>query len=182
MFFSGNLLATVYKCSDEQGKTAYQSSPCVEGKKAVEIHVKTGTTVDLSIKEEEAAEKIKFQDMKAAEIQQAIEKETKRKADAIEQGQLNKQLVQDNPVQYTAFAIPPYQVDSLPALVKRYEARLPEIEKSRRLAAKKALASGECLRVESVELSKKSSPKELVYSVSCSSAKTFYFSEKDLVE
>jgi hypothetical protein len=68
------------------------------------------------------------------------------------------------------------------AVVKHYETRLPEIEKFRRLAAKKALATGECVRVESDELSAKSSSEQLVFSVDCSSAKTFYFNEKELAE
>jgi hypothetical protein len=181
-FFSSNLLAKVYKCSDEQGNTAYQSTPCNVGKKAAEIFINSGAAVDyLAIKEQEEEVKVEQKQLKEAEDKKIVEKEARRRSDSIEQGRLNFLLVKNNPVQYTAFSILAYDIDNPPSLVKQYEDRLPEIEKSRRFAAKKALLSGECLRVESVGLSIKSSSKGLVYSVDCSSAKTFYFSEQDLV-
>lgn len=182
VFFSSSLLAKVYKCSDEQGSTTYQSSPCVEGKKAAEIHVKTGAIVDLSIKEKEKEVDAELQKLKEADAQKEVDKEVKWKADSVKQEILNLKLVKNNPVQYSAFAIPSYDLDNLPPVVKRYKEKLPEIEKSRRLATKKALQSGGCLRVESVELNAKSSSNRLVYAVDCSSSETFYFTEKELAE
>lgn len=181
MFFSSSLLAKVYKCSDNLGRTTYQGTPCVEGKKSMEVYVNTGATVDLSIEQEERVAKVRLEKVKEADIQKEIDKVAQRKLDAIEQGKLNLQVVKDNPIQYSAFAIPPYDVDKLSPLVKIHEKRLPEIEESRLMASQKALLSGECVRVENVDLSIKSSFYALVYSVDCSSGKTFYFSEGDLV-
>lgn len=182
LFFSSSILAGVYKCSDELGNTSYQANPCAEENTAVEINVKTGGATDLSIeqrKKEIDAELIKQQE---AKNQKLIELDAKRKKDAAEQSALNQQLIKDNPIQYSPFAIPPYRFDRMSAVVRSYGTRLPEIEKFRRLAAKKALATGECVRVEADELSVKSSPEQLVFSVDCSSAKTFYFNEKELLE
>ncbi|MCK5830187.1 MAG: DUF4124 domain-containing protein [Methylococcales bacterium] len=186
LFFSGSIFAGVYKCSDGQGNTSYQARPCAEEKKAIEINVKTGGAIDLSLKEKEdkKEKELDAEQKKQLEAnnQKSIELEEKRKKDTAEQSALNQQLIKDNPIQYSAFAIPPYRSDRMPPIVKLYQSRLPEIEKFRRYAAKKALATGECLRVESDELSGKSSPEQLVFSVDCSSAQTFYFNEKELTE
>ena len=184
--FSGTSYSGVYKCTDEQGKTAYQSSPCAEEKKAIEIDIKTGGQTDLSLQIQQELKKkeqeLKDQKQKKAEHKEKIEREAKRKKDFVEQSELNKLLVKNNPIQYSAFAIPPYTLDNLPALVKQYEARLPEIEKFRRLASQKALLTGECKRVETAELSVKSKPQQLVLSIDCSSTKKFFFNEAELVK
>ena len=182
LFFSSSIFAGVYKCSDGLGNTSYQANPCAEENTAVEINVKTGGATDLSIKEKKKEIDAEFKKQQEDKNQKLIELEVKRKKDAAEQSALNQQLIKDNPIQYSAFAIPPYRSEKLPVLVKTYEMRLPEIEKFRRFAAKKALGTGECVRVESDELSVKSSSEQLVFSVDCSSAKTFYFNEKELSE
>jgi len=184
--FSGSSYSGVYKCTDEFGKTAYQSSPCAEENKAIAINIKTGSQTDLSLqlkqklknKQQEQEE----QKQREAELKQKIEREAKRKKDFAEQSELNQQLIKNNPIQFSAFAIPPYTLDSLPTLVKQHEQRLPEIVKFRRLAAQKALSTGECKRVESAELSVRSKPDQLVFSIDCSSAKTFFFNEAELVK
>ena len=183
---SGSALAGVYKCTDSHGKTAYQSSPCADEKTALEIDLKTGgaTDLDARIKQKEQEKQLK----KKKELELKIEqkklkaKEAKRIKDAAEQSAINQRLVKDNPVQYSAFAIPPYQHDKLPALVKKFEARLPEIEKFRRLAAQKALATGECGRVEVDELSVASQASQLVFSIDCSMAKSFQYNETELLK
>ena len=185
-FFSATCYSGVYKCTDEQGKTAYQSAPCAQEHKALKIDMKTGGQTDLSLKLKQKLELNKQQEeeqkLKEAEQKQKIEREAKRKKDFASQSKLNQQLVKNNPVQYSAFAIPPYTIDKLPELVKKYEARLPEIEKFRGLAAKKALSTGECKRVEAANLSVKSKPEQLVFSVDCSSAKTFNYTEAELAQ
>jgi hypothetical protein len=186
VLLSGSALAGVYKCTDSQGKTAYQSSPCAEEKTALEIDLKTGGATDLAarVKQKEQEKELKQQ----KELEQQIElekqqaKEAKRIKDASEQSAINQQQIKDNPVQYSAFAIPPYRHDKLPALVKKFEARLPEIEKFRRLAAQKALATGECNRVESDELSAASQPNQLIFSIDCSTAKNFQYNEAELLK
>ncbi|MGZ8152881.1 MAG: DUF4124 domain-containing protein, partial [Methylovulum sp.] len=94
----------------------------------------------------------------------------------------NQFLIKNNPEKFSAFSIPPYVPDDLPDLVKNYPPRLPEIERLRRQAAEKALASESCMRVEAVELHSKSTKKALAFSVDCSSGKNFYFTEQELAE
>lgn len=183
--FSGSILAGVYKCTDDKGNTAYQAAPCAEENVASEINIKTGGHTDLSVKRKQEEEKeeldLELQKKQEAEKQKKIELEEKRKKDAAEQSALNQQLIRDNHIQFSAFAIPPYKFDKLSAFVKQFEARLPEIEKFRRLAAQKALSTGECIRVEGDELSVKSKADQLVFKVDCSSAKKFFFNESELV-
>ena len=178
--FSGISYSGVYKCTDDQGNTAYQSSPCALENKALEIDIKTGGKTDISLQlkqKEQEQEDLKQQE---AEQKKQVEQETQRKKDLAEQSEINQQLIKNNPIQFTAFAIPPYTLNKLPELVKKYEVRLPEIEKFRRFAAQKALSTGECKRVEAANLSVKSKPEQLVFSINCSTAKTFYFNEAEL--
>ncbi len=179
---SGYSLASVYKCTDEQGKTAYQATPCAEEKKALKIDFKTGQSVDLAARMKQQQQQVEQKKQQEIERQNAITKETKRQKDAIEQSAINQQLIKNNTIQYTAFAIPPYQHDKLPEQVKPFESRLPDIEKFRRLAAQKALATGNCTRVESDQLSIRSKLDNLVFSIDCSSAKNFQFSEAELLK
>ncbi|NOR71675.1 MAG: DUF4124 domain-containing protein [Methylomarinum sp.] len=178
--FSGSILAGAYKCTDEEGNTSYQSSPCAIEKTGAKINMKTGGLTDLSIEQKKNELEQEIQNQLAAEQLKLQEQAAKLKQQALMESALNQQLVKDHPRQFSAFAIPPYRSDKLPALVKLHKSRLPEIEKFRRLAAQKALASGECLRVESDQLSSKSTTKQLVISIDCSSAKTFHFNETEL--
>jgi len=175
-------VASVYKCTDSQGKTAYQSSPCAEEVNALKIDMKTGQSTDLAVKIKQQQQEVESKKQEDIARQQQAAKDIKRKKDSIEQSAINQQLIKDNPIQFTAFAIPPYNHDKLPALVKNFEARLPEIEKFRRLAAQKALATGECNRVESDQLSVQSKADKLVFSIDCSSAKRFQFNETELLK
>ena len=178
--FSGSILAGAYKCTDEEGNTSYQSSPCAIENTGAKINMKTGGLTDLSIEQKKNELAKEIQNQQAAEQLKRQEQAAKLKQQALMESALNQQLVKDHPRQFSAFAIPPYQPDKLPALIKLHESRLPEIEKFRRLAAQKALASGECLRVESDQLSSRSTTKQLVISIDCSSAKTFHFNETEL--
>lgn len=178
--FSSPTFARVYKCTDEQGGTQYQSTPCVEANKVSEINMQTGGLTDLSLKLQKQKLEDELEKQELADEKKKVELEEKRIKNSKKQSKLNQQLVRNNPIRFSAYAIPPYAHDELPDLVKGFEARLPEIEKFRRLAALKALASGECKRVEANELSVKSKAGQLVFSVDCSSAKTFQYSELDL--
>ncbi len=180
--FTTSVSAGIYKCSDDQGNTSYQAKPCAEEKKAIEIDVKTGGSTDLSIQKKKKEKELALKKQEEIDRQKLMELEARRKKNAKEQSALNQQLVKDNPIQYSAFSIPPYRVDRLPDVVKLYEARLPEIEKLRRFAAKKALATGGCERVEASHLSVKSAADQLVFSVDCSSASTFFFNEQKLLK
>jgi len=185
-FFSAACYSGVYKCTDDQGKTAYQSTPCAMEQQALQIDTKTGGQTDLSLKLKQKLEQEQQlqeeQKQKKTEQKQKIEREAKRKIDLAEQSKRTQLLIKNNPIQYSAFAIPPYTIDKLPELVKKYETRLPEIEKFRRLAAQKALSTGECKRVEAVNLNIKSKHDQLVFSIDCSSAKTFFFNEIELIK
>jgi len=178
--FSTASVASVYKCTDAQGKTAYQSSPCEDEKNALKIDIKTGQSIDLTVRLKQQQNEIKLKQQQEIERQQSLAKEAKRIKNASEQSALNQQLIKNNPIQYTAFAIPPYRYDRLSDVVKPFEARLPEIERFRRIAAQKALETGECKRVESDQLSIKSQMEQLVFSIDCSTSKTFHFNETEL--
>lgn len=179
--YSGTILAGVFKCTDEWGKTSYQSDPCAKEKKAIEMDIKTGKKTNLADEKKRKALQLEQQKQQEDKDEKLAEKVAQRKIDAKEQSAQNQQLIKNNPIQYSAFAIPPYQPDKLSALVKKYEDRLPEIEKFRRLAALKALATGKCKRVESDELSVQSKSDLLVFSVDCSSARRFDFKETELI-
>lgn len=176
--------AGVYKCTDASGHTDYQSSPCSEEHKAVQMNTKTGGSVDVSAQEQQqalSAEQQKQQELqKQAEEQAKLEEIAQRKKLAQAESELTQTLIKQNPQQFSAYAIPTYDPDKLPALVKQFESRLPDIEKFRRFAAQKALATGKCQRVEADELNLKSKQDLLVFLVNCSSGGSFYFNETEL--
>jgi Domain of unknown function (DUF4124) len=183
--FSMQLSAGVYKCTDASGKKIYRSQPCVEGQNKVELNVKTGSSTDLNQQENQQALSQQEQEAKDAqkkqEEEQAQQKLAQLKQSVLDESAKNQFLVKNNPQKYSAFAIPPYKYDDLTPLVKTYQSKLPDIERMRRQAAEKALATGQCGRVESVELSEKSTKDGLIILVDCSSAKKFYVSEQELV-
>ena len=148
------------------------------------MNIQTGTKVDLTQKQNqrELNKKQKQQKQQQQELEQQMlsQNEAQRKKDAIAESVITQALIKGNPRQYSAFAIPPYHPEKLPTLVLQFENRLPEIEKFRRLAAQKALASGQCQRVEADELDIKSQKSQLLFKVDCSSGKIFYLSESEL--
>ena len=177
--------AGVYKCTDANGKKEYRSSPCETGQGNVEINVKTGASTNLDDINKQQAKAQKEQE--AALEKQKLEKEAllQKQAninqEANNENAKNQFLIKNNPDKFSAYAIPPYAPENLPDLVKTYQSRLPEIERMRRQAAEKALASGQCVRVESAELHDKSTKGILMFLINCSSGKAFYFKEQDLV-
>ncbi len=178
------LSAGVYKCTTASGSKIYRSVPCAEGQKKVELNVKTGGSTDLNEQENQQAltqqEQEAIAAQKKAEEEQSQQKLAQIKQSALDESAKNQFLVKNNPQKFSAFAIPPYKYDDLKPLVKTYQNKLPDIERMRRQAAEKALATGQCGRVESVELSEKSTKDGLVILVDCSSAKKFYVSEQEL--
>lgn len=183
---ASNSWAGVYKCIDAEGHTDYRATPCTEADKAAQMNTKTGGSVDLNAEEKrlaEEAEKKKQQELQDQAQQQAkLEAIALRKKQAEAQFELTQTMIKQNPVQFSAYAIPRYDPEKLSPLVKLHEQRLPDIEKFRRLAAKKALATGKCQRVEADELNAKSTPEHLVVLVDCSSGANFYFNEAELKE
>lgn len=183
---ASNSWAGVYKCTDAEGRTDYRSSPCTEADKAVKMNTKTGGSVDLNAEEQKRAEEIeqkKQQEMQDQAQQQAkLDEISRRQQMAIAQFELTQAMIKQSPNQFSAYAIPKYEFDKLPQLVKSYEERLPDIEKFRRLAAKKALATGKCQRVEADELNVKSTRDALVILVNCSSGAAYYYNEAELKE
>ncbi len=183
---SGNSWAGVYKCTDATGHNYYQSSPCTEEHKAIQMNTKTGGSVDLNA--EEKQKELETEQKKQQELQQQAEQQAKleeialRKKLALEQNVLTQALIKQNPNQFSAYAIPGYDPEKLPNLVRLHEERLPEIEKFRRLAAQKALQTGKCQRVEADELNMKSTKEILVFLVNCSSGASLYFNETELKE
>lgn len=183
--FSACASAGIYKCTDANGNKEYRSSPCEKGHSNVEINIKTGASTnlddinnqqDLAQKEQEAAlEKQKL------EQEHLLQKQANTNQEAINESSKNQFLIKNNPDKFSAYAIPPYVPEKLPDLVKSYQTRLSEIERLRRQAAEKALASNQCIRVESVELHSKSTKDALMFLINCSSGKAFYLKEQDLI-
>jgi hypothetical protein len=183
---AGNSWAGVYKCTDAEGRTDYRATPCTQEGKAAQMNTKTGGSVDLNAEEKrraQEAEQKKQQEMQDLAQQQAqIEEIAQRKKHAEAQYELTREMIKQSQMQFSAYAIPRYDPEKLSPLVKIYEERLPEVEKFRRLAAKKALATGKCQRVEADELNVKSTKESLVVLVNCSSGASFYFNETELKE
>ncbi|MGR9088838.1 MAG: DUF4124 domain-containing protein [Gammaproteobacteria bacterium] len=184
ILFSAFAHAGVYKCIDGSGKTVYRAKPCEPGQGKIQINLKTGSSTDLN--EEQRDAELKEQELKARMDQEKQEQQleeqrlAKLKQNAKDESAKNQFLVKNNPKFYSPFAIPPYDPDDLPPLVAGFQDKLPEIERLRRLAAEKALASMQCGRVESSELNIKSTSDSLVILVDCSSAQKFYFTEQEL--
>ena len=182
--FSAYASAGVYKCTDANGKTTYSASPCVGNASNLQLNVKTGSSVNLdAVKAQQVVQeeqKKAVVEKQKQEQQEALQKQAKLKQDAVDESAKNQFLIKNNPQKFSPFAIPPYKPDSLPEFVKQFKDRLPEIERMRRQSAEKALASGQCNRVESVELNIKSTKSALVFLVDCSTAKRFYIAEQEL--
>ncbi|MEQ1543601.1 DUF4124 domain-containing protein [Methyloglobulus sp.] len=184
LLVSMQLSAGVYKCTDANGNKTYRSQPCTEGQSKVELNVKTGGSTDLN--QEENKKALSQQEQEAKEAQQKtqeqelLQKQLQLKQNATDESAKNQFLIKNNPRKFSPFAIPPYNLDDLPPLVKTYQNRLPDIERFRRQAAERSLATGQCGRVESVELNQKSTKDALVILVDCSSAKKFYVTEQEL--
>jgi hypothetical protein len=176
--------AGVYKCTDEAGKIVYKANPCVAGQRNVEIDLKTGVTRNLDQEKKEQQLKDEQEQAKLAALEEEekkqADKQARLKQEAKDESTKNQFLIKNNPLKYSAFAIPPYDPEQLPSLVKNFAARLPEIERFRRFAAEKALQTGQCGRVESVELHSKSTQDALVLLVDCSTGKNHYLTEQEL--
>jgi hypothetical protein len=174
----------IYKCVDPSGKKNYQSNPCRAGLANTTLNISTGssTNLDEEKKQQELkqkAEQAKLEEEKMTK-QQQLERQANINKEAIAESENNQALIRSNPQKYSAFAIPPYVPDKLSDLVKNFQDRLASIERLRRAAAEKALASGQCERVEAAELDIKSTKEMLSFLVNCSSGKMFNFTEQDL--
>jgi hypothetical protein len=124
-FFSAGSVAGVYKCTDPAGNTSYQSKPCEEQKQAYEMNIQTGTKVDLTQKQNqrELDKKQKQQQNQQQKLEQQMlsQNEAQRKKDAIAESAITQALIQDNPREYSAFAIPAYNPENLPTQVLQFE-------------------------------------------------------------
>jgi hypothetical protein len=186
LFSFGSLtaMADVYKCTDEAGKVVYRSSVCSGGQGNVQIDIKTGITKDLGQEKKLQQLKDQAEQAKLTEQQQEEQRRAEKQAELMQEAKdesaKNQFLIKNNPLKYSAFAIPPYDPEQLPPLVKSFASRLPDIERFRRFAAEKALATNQCGRVEAVELNLKSTQDALVFLVDCSTAKKYYLSEQEL--
>jgi len=178
--FSTCTYAQIYKCTDVNGKTDYQSKPCDPEDKTVQINLKTGGTVD--VPDQEKQNQVLAQQALDEKLEQELllKKEVQLKQDALSESAKNQFLIKNNPEKYSAFSIPPYDSEHLPELINAFRNRLPDIERLRKVAAEKALATSTCIRVEASELHSKSAKNALVFLVNCSSGKSFYFTEQEL--
>jgi len=176
--------AGVFKCTNADGKTNYQATPCDVGHQNLELNIKTGSSVDLDEKQKKAFLDQQLQEKEQAKVELDQKQQQLRleelKTNSAKESEANQLLIKNNPQQFSAFAIPPYEFDNLSSFVKTYQDKLPDIERLRRVSAQKALATGQCVRVEAVELNIKTTKNALVFLVDCSTAKKFYFSEQEL--
>jgi hypothetical protein len=173
-FFSTYTFAQIYKCTNADGKTNYQSKACDKQDNAVQIDIKSRSIDNSDQKKQNELLKKKEEDQKL-EKKQLLQKQA-----TLSESAKNQFLVKNNPEKFSAFSILPYDLDHLPELVNAYQNRLPDIERLRRFAAEKALTTERCTRVEASELHSKSTKKTLVFLVNCSSGKNFYFTEHEL--
>jgi hypothetical protein len=184
ILFSSYSQARIYKCTDSDGKKSYQKSPCENINNASEFNVNTGGSVavpdkrkqELVLEQQKVKEQARLDEIKRQEQdvkQQRIEA-------TMEENKRNLEIVKANPKKFSAFAIPSYTLENHPPLFDDFIDRLPEIQRYRRWAAKKALFSGQCDRVEASSLNIKSTQKTLVFLVECSNTKRFYFKETEL--
>ncbi|MGR9043727.1 MAG: DUF4124 domain-containing protein [Gammaproteobacteria bacterium] len=180
ILISNPALAGVYKCIGSDGKTAYQAKPCDSGEQAVEINFKTGEAIDRKSELAKQALDLEVQKFQEKARLDLLEKKKKLLIDAKAEAEKNQMLIKNNADQFTAFAIPPYEPENLSDLVKQFEDRLPDIERMRRLAALKVLASGQCQRVEASELNVKSRRDQLIFLVNCSQGEGIYLNETEL--
>ena len=174
--------AEIYKCTDASGNKVYRSNPCSEGFNNIQIDLKTGKSVDLDEQKKQELLQLKRQEELLQQQKLEEQQENLRKLQILNESKKNQLMIKENPHQFSAYAIPPYEIDKLLPVVKRFQDKLANIERLRGLAAKKALATGECNRVESSELNEKSTKDNLVFLVDCSSAKSFYFDETQLAK
>ncbi len=176
LLFSTTVYAGAYKCTDENGKTTYQSTPCQQEKRTVEIDLKTGTLIthDVEERKQELEQQRQQRQLQLQKQKQHLIEETQK------QSRINQELIKNDPAHFSAYAIPPYTLENQPDIARYFQWRLPEIERYRRLAAQKALALGNCGRVEASELNIKSTPHRLVFLVDCSSGKQVYLNESQL--
>jgi hypothetical protein len=174
----------VYKCIDAKGNIDYQASLCPEGIGNIAINIKTGRVVNL----DEEKKKLQLTEQQQSSIQESEKKskqeleeqKERQKSAAIAESAKNQEFIKLHPDTFSPYALPPYEPENLTDLVKIHKGRLVEIEQFRRLAAEKALRSGDCSRVEASELDMKSTRTLLGFLVNCSSGKAFYITEQDL--
>lgn len=178
--FSVCAYADVYKCTDTNGKTNYQAKPCDPERKTEQINIKTGNANVAPDQETEKQLLAQKEQAEKLEQERLQKKQAEHKQEVLSASAKNQFMVKNNPEKFSPFSIPPYDPDKLPELVKSFQTKLPEIERLRGQAAEKALASGQCTRVEGSELHSKSTKKALVFSVDCSNGKNFLFTEQEL--
>jgi hypothetical protein len=184
ILFSSYSQAGIYKCTDSDGKKSYQKSPCENISNAAEFNVTTGGSIAVPDirKQEIVLEKQKEQEQaKIEEIKKQEQDVKQQRIDTtLEENKKNLEIIKANPKKFSAFAIPPYTLEDHPPLFDDFIERLPEIQRYRRWAAKKALFSGQCDRVEASSVNFKSTQKNLVFLVECSNTERFYYNETDL--
>jgi hypothetical protein len=105
LFLSFDSWAGVYKCTDASGQTQYQSSPCTEERKAIQMNTKTGGSVDLNAQEkqqtQEAEQKKQQELQQQAEQQAKLEEIAQRKKLARAESDLTQTLIKQNPTQFS---------------------------------------------------------------------------------
>ena len=101
-------------------------------------------------------------------------------AECAEQAQKNQEYLSSKKDNFSPYAIPPYQGKRYEDIVANFLPRLAEIERYRRTAAAKVLASGQCVRIEAVDLVPTSALNNLRFIVDCRNGKRIKVKEQEL--
>jgi hypothetical protein len=184
VFAASSESATVYKCADDEGNIAYQKSPCQHLDSAAEVNLKSGShkvVVDeIQNQIDEDEENLSEQQKQALEKLRKQAEENRLIELSAEQAQKNQEYLKSNIGSFSPYALPPYQGKSYAGIVRNYLARLPEIERYRRVAASNVLLSGQCRRVEAAEMDRFSKLDNLNFIIDCRNGKRVKLNEKAL--
>jgi hypothetical protein len=184
VFSCAHAAPPVYKCVDATGKKNYQARACSAGVANTTLNINTGSSTNLDEIEKQKEQKKNAEqageEQQKLTKQQLLEKQEAENKAAIAESAKNQEIIKSDSKKFAPFAIPPYAPDKLPEFVKNYQSRLSDVERLRRVAAEKALATDQCERVEASELDSKSTKEILAFLVNCSSGKAFYYTETDL--
>ncbi|MEY3882622.1 MAG: hypothetical protein RIQ94_3418 [Pseudomonadota bacterium] len=101
-FFSTYTFAQIYKCTNADGKTNYQSKACDKQDNAVQIDIKSRSIDNSDQKKQNELLKKKEEDQKL-EKKQLLQKQA-----TLSESAKNQFLVKNNPEKFSAFSILPY--------------------------------------------------------------------------
>jgi hypothetical protein len=184
VFYTSMASAAFYKCTDDVGTVSYQKTQCQNLKNAAQMNMTTGGYKYLAEEQKKIVDKHQATltaEQRREEKQLRKQQKRQRLLDlSDEQAQKNQYYLRNNKASFSPYAIPPYQGKKYADIVANFLPRLHEIERYRKIAAISVLDSGQCQRVEVVELVPTSRIENLKFTVDCRNGKRIKFTERDL--